>query len=99
MCEYTIDVAEALLQLASERDEFDMLQVRDLVRTKVRPGVHVFFRECKFEALAFFEEKSIPGFVLTTKVIHLDPAGDEDENYDPTGKRVFSFAKLSTIQN
>jgi hypothetical protein len=110
MCEYTKEVARALRELSSEEDCFDMLQVRDRVREITGPSVTVLFRPCKFQALAYFEEEGIPGFVLSTKVIELEdtkPLVDENGQFkiDEDGalesgtikKRVFAFTALDKI--
>lgn len=72
MCDYINEIHEACRQLAEKETSFDMLQVRNKVRELTGPSVMVMFKPCKFEALAFFEQGGLPGWILSTKTITTD---------------------------
>lgn len=72
MCEYVGFIQMAIRQLATSKNSFDMLDVRNKTRLLAGPAIDVRFLACKFETLGFFERGGIPGFILTTKVIEVE---------------------------
>lgn len=69
MCTYLPELYQAIDELASKKEHFDMLQIRDRIRKLTGPSKDVRFRDCKFEALTYFEQGNVPGYVLGTKTI------------------------------
>ncbi len=102
MCEYATYIKLAVRQLSEQSDTFDMLEIRNRTREIAGPTMDVRFQPCKFEALAFFEQGGLPGFVLTTKTIETEtdkPVIDKKGHHyvDGSGALVNEFEKRSVF--
>ena len=99
MCDFISELKAVTKALVTECHEFDMLDIRNLVREAVGPTVPVGFRDCKFETLALFEQGNFPGYVLTTKrkEVLVPVIWEGIEGNELQEQSVFSFVPFTSI--